>query len=272
MLKYHQWLVIQQYEKSSILRLESIQRKLNNYLETHSLPTTQKSLQSFIISLQNQGYSTVYLGQIYWGVQIYSNYLHLVQGMEIKLVFPKVLPSLESRTALSQEQILRIESWLNQEQADYWLKQCLWCLFYGSGLRRQEVLNLHLQDLDIRHQLLHVKTSKGGKQRVLPLSQRQTTALVSYIKEERPKPKEGFENKLLLGRKGGKAQSLLGAQLQLWQDGTGLGRVLCWHVLRHTIATNLVEKGMKIEQVSHFLGHKNVVSTSHYLHYLKPRK
>ena len=272
MLKYHKWLVVQQYEKSSILRLESIQRKLKTYLTSHQLPTTQKSLQGFINFLQNQGYSTVYLGQIYWGVQIYSNYLHLVQGMEIKLVFPKTLANPESRQALDQGAVQRIENWLSQEQADYWLKQCLWCLFYGSGLRRQEVLNLNLQDLDIRHQLLHVKTSKGGKQRVLPLSQRQTTALVSYIKEERPKPKEGFESQLILGRKGGKAQSLLGAQLQLWQDGTGLGRVLCWHVLRHTIATNLVEKGMKIEQVSHFLGHKNVVSTSHYLHYLKPRK
>ena len=272
MLNYRKWLVVQHYEKSSILRLESIERKLKTYLETHSLPTTQKSLQGFISSLQNQGYSSSYLGQIYWGLSIYTSYLQLVQGIAIKLVYPRVLPSLEGRRALGEGVIQRIEFWLSQEQGDYWLKQSLWCLFYGSGLRRQEVLNLNLQDLDIRHQLLHVKTSKGGKQRVLPLSKRQVTALVSYIKEERPMPKEGFEEALILGRKGGRAQSLLGAQLQLWQDGTGLGRVLCWHVLRHTIATNLVEKGMKIEQVSHFLGHKNVVSTGHYLHYLKARQ
>lgn len=272
MLNYQKWLEVQQYEKSSILRLESIQRKLKTYLTTRSLPTTQKSLQGFITSLQNQGYSSSYLGQIYWSLSIYTGYLHLVQGLEIKLIYPRVLPSLEGRKALDLGAINRIEYWLSHEQADYWLKQSLWCLFYGSGLRRQEVLNLRLIDLDIRHQLLHVQTSKGGKRRVLPLSKRQVTALVSYIKEERPQPKEGFEEALILGRKGGKAQSLLGAQLQLWQDGTGLGRVLCWHVLRHTIATNLVEKGMKIEQVSHFLGHKNVVSTGHYLHYLKARR
>ena len=117
-----------------------------------------------------------------------------------------------------------------------------------------------------------MQTLKTGKIRTLPLSQRQTKALSNYLQEERPKAKVGFESCLILGRTGGNAQSLIGMQLQLWQQGTGLGGALCWHVLRHTIATNLVEKGMSLEQVSRFLGHQNIVSTSHYLHYLKQNK
>ena len=236
---------------------------------TRDLRRNKSGLQSFLRHCQFQGYSGAYIGQIQWAIATYCQYLNKVKGKQIQLSLPKLSKERRRRTVLPAAALEQIEAWLSQEQEDYWLKQSLWCLIYGAGLRRKEVLDLELKDLDRRRQLLEVPTSKTGKVRVLPLSTRQTTAISNYLQQERPSAKAGFESSLMLGRTGGNAQSLLGMQLQLWQEGTGLGRALCWHVLRHTIATNLVERGMSIEQVSRFLGHQNIVSTSHYLHYLK---
>ena len=266
---YRQWLRLQNYQQTSIKRLWSIQQKAEQYLIRSDLSTNQIGLQSFLAHCQTQGYSGAYIGQIQWAVMTYGQYLNKVRGQSIQLSLRKLSKNRRRRTALPAAAIEQLEAWLSLEQEDYWLKQSLWCLFYGAGLRRKEVLNLELQDFDSRRKLLEVSTSKTGKVRALPLSTRQTTALLSYLQQERPVAKEGYKNQLILGRTGGNAQSLLGIQLQLWQQGTGLGGALCWHVLRHTIATNLVERGMSIEQVSRFLGHKNIVSTSHYLHYLK---
>ena len=266
---FSSWLGLQQYQPTSIQRLLSIQQKAVQYVINQDLSIDKTGLQSFLQDCQTAGYSEAYLQQIQWAVVTYGQYLNAVRGLNIQLRLRKPSRNNRRRTALPALAVEQLESWLSTEQEDYWLKQSLWCLFYGSGLRRKEVLDLELKDFDRRRQLLEVPTSKTGKVRVLPLSTRQTTALSNYIQEERPVPKLGFEQALILGRTGGNAQSLVGMQLSLWQQGTGLGRALCWHVLRHTIATNLVERGMSIEQVSRFLGHKNIVSTSHYLHYLK---
>lgn len=72
-----------------------------------------------------------------------------------------------------------------------------------------------------------------------------------------------------MGKRGGSARTMLGRELLKWQEGSGLDSVLCWHVLRHSIATELVSKGMKIEEVGRFLGHRSMASTTRYLHYKK---
>jgi integrase/recombinase XerD len=266
---FSQWLELQNYQPTSIQRLLSIQQKAADYLITRGLGIHQTALQHFLQHCQTEGYSGAYLQQIQWALLIYCEYLNKVRGLTIQLQIVKLPKAQQRRIALPPAAIDHLENWLSGEQQDYWLKQTLWSLFYGAGLRRIEALNLQLQDFDTRRKLLEVRTAKTGKVRALPLSDRQTTAILNYIRQERPAAKEGYKTQLLLGRKGGHAQALLGAQLKLWQDCTGLGSMLCWHVLRHTIATQLVERRMPLEQVSRFLGHKHLVSTSHYLHYQK---
>jgi integrase/recombinase XerD len=268
-VNYKEWLKLQSYQPTSIQRLLSIQQKAADYLITRGLGIHQTALQHFLQHCQTEGYSNSYLQQIQWALLIYCEYLNKVRGLTIQLQIVKLPKPQQRRTALPPAAIDHLENWLRGEQQDYWLKQTLWSLFYGAGLRRIEALNLQLQDFDARRKLLEVRTAKTGKVRALPLSDRQTTAILNYLKYERPAAKEGYETQLLLGRKGGHAQALLGAQLKLWQDYTGLSALLGWHVLRHTIATQLVERGMPLEQVSRFLGHKHLVSTSHYLHYQK---
>jgi integrase/recombinase XerD len=268
-INYERWLEVQQYRKTSIKRLLGLAEKSENYWTKEGLQRNELGFKNFLKYCCNQGYSKDYIYQIQWGMQTYCNYLKQVKGQKIKLFLIKQEAKEQSRIALNASALKKVKVWLEQEQADYCLNQLLWSLFYGSGLRRKEALNINLKDIDLRHKVLYINSLKTGKSRTLPLSNSQVLAIVNYQKEERPIAKVGYESKLLLGRRGGNAQSLLGIQLLKWQEGTGLESKLCWHVLRHTIATNLVERGLKIELLSRFLGHKNVASTGRYLHYLK---
>lgn len=269
LITYHRWLELQLYEPTSIDRLMSIHKKVAIYLQENQLKISAASLKHFVDYCTQSGYSNAYLMQIHWGLQTYVAYLRNVKGEQIDLILPKPKTALQTRTALPDKAIKKIEAWLSRQQKDYWLRQMLWCLFYGAGLRRQEALNLEIKDVNISYKTLKVLGIKGGKTRLLPLSTRQVRAISEYLKSERPAAKEGFENRLILGRRGGSARSLLGAELEHWQVKTGLGKALTWHALRHTIATHLFEQGLRLEQVSRFLGHQNIASTEHYLHYLK---
>lgn len=266
-ITYHKWLELQNYKKRSIQTLISLQKQVQNYLEQEGLFLSAESLKSFSHWASNQGYSLMYQQQLQWGILTSCSYLKQVQGLKIKVYLPKIKRQNNRRKALTKEQLRIVENWLQQVSKDYYLHQLLWSLFYGCGLRRTEALNLQLKDINIKEKLLYVKTLKSGGKRSLPLSKKQVQSLVKYLEKERPKAKEGFENYLLVGKRGGKMEGTLASCLRQWQEGTGLGMQLCWHVLRHSIATNLVQSGMELEQVSRFLGHKNMDSTAIYLHY-----
>jgi integrase/recombinase XerD len=268
-ITYLKWLELQNYKERSIQTLISLQKQVENYLYREGFYFSTESLKSFSDWTANQGYSAVYQQQLQWGVLTYLSYLKQVQGLKIKVYLPKIKRQRNRRKALSKEQLNSIEKWLQEVSKDYCLHQLLWSLFYGCGLRRTEAINLQLKDINIKDKLLHIKTLKSGGKRSLPLSKTQVQSLVNYLEKERPKAKEGFENYLLVGKRGGKMDGTLASCLRQWQDGTGLGMVLCWHILRHSIATNLVQSGLPIEQVSRFLGHKNIGSTAIYLHYQK---
>lgn len=266
-ITYLKWLELQNYKYRSIQTLISLKNQLENYLNKEALELSTEHLKHFASWVSNQGYSLVYQRQLYWGVWVYCRYLKQVEGIKIQAYLHKIKQVDNRRKALNETQLKGIATWLKKEPQNYWLNQALWALFYGCGLRRTEALNLEKKDLNISQKLLSVQTIKGGRKRLLPLSKKQLEALLNYINEERHSPKENYENKLFIGKRGGKAAHLLANQLHHWQEGTGLGAVLCWHVLRHSIATELVQKGMKLEEVSRFLGHSSIESTTRYLHY-----
>ncbi|MGH1339695.1 MAG: tyrosine-type recombinase/integrase [Aureispira sp.] len=265
-ISYKHWLELQHYRPRSIGTLLSLQENLKAYLKQSKQALNKSNLTAYSHWVQEQGYSSKYEQHLYWGLKSYCLYQEQVFKLELLPALPKIVVQQNIREALSNEALEQIEAWLKGQKQDYWLRQSLWSLFYGAGLRRSEAMSLQLRDLNIKEKTLSVRTVKGGKRRVLPLSNRQLESLINYVQLERASPKEGHEKYLLLGKRGGSPAGLLSKELVRWQEGTELGALFCWHVLRHSIATQLVENGMSIEQVSQFLGHKNIGSTSRYLH------
>jgi site-specific recombinase XerD len=137
-----------------------------------------------------------------------------------------------------------------------------------GGLRRGEVLGLHLTDLRPGERRVFVAEGKGGHERIVPLSPRFFTTVAAYLETERPRP--AVTDRLFVVLKGprrGQPLTAAGADEVLTgaRQRAGLARLTC-HQLRHTCFTRLREAGMALEAIQAQAGHRSIESTRIYLH------
>lgn len=129
-------------------------------------------------------------------------------------------------------------------------------LLAHAGLRRGELLNLRLADLDLSGQRLRVRAGKGDRDRILPMTQRLTSVLGQYLAVREP----AATNHLLIKRGAAIGRSLIACRLRQFGQQANIER-LYPHRLRHTLATLLVNQGMPITSLQKFLGHKDINKT-----------
>jgi site-specific recombinase XerD len=145
-------------------------------------------------------------------------------------------------------------------------------LFYSSGIRREEMARLAVQDVDIKNGFVRVR-GKGGKDRVVPIGQSACEALARYLKEARAvwlkaERNPGWTDALWL--------SPIQPHPPIHREAVGLilmryakrvlGRNVSPHVWRHSYATHLVANGANILYVQRLLGHKMLKTTEIYTH------
>jgi len=189
------------------------------------------------------------------------SFAYKVMGVENRdvslpsLKFPKKLP-----VVLSKQETKRI---INTPQL---LKhRVVLALLYGCGLRRFELLNIKLQDVDLDRKMLHIREGKGRKDRYVPIGGILARGLKVYIESERP-------YKWLINGKDNKGQlqqfSETGVQWIIKQASkkAGIKKHVTSHVLRHTYATHLLEMGLDIMTLKELLGHSDIRTTLVYLH------
>lgn len=137
-----------------------------------------------------------------------------------------------------------------------------------GGLRRCEVLGLRLDDLQIAQRRLFIACGKGGRERIIPISQRFFAALAAYLQQERPAG-AGTDRVFVVLKGSRRGQPLSADGLDEVLDGArqraGLTHASC-HELRHTCLTRLREAGMALEAVQAQAGHASIESTQIYLH------
>jgi integrase/recombinase XerD len=132
---------------------------------------------------------------------------------------------------------------------------------YGAGLRRGELLNLRLQDMDSKRMMIHVRNGKGAKDRMVPLSPVVLDMLREYYKAYKPK------EYLFEGQYGGRyAERSLELALKKAVLDSGLQKNINLHMLRHSYATHLMEAGTNLRFIQELLGHKSPKTTQIYTH------
>jgi integrase/recombinase XerD len=147
-------------------------------------------------------------------------------------------------------------------------------LLYATGLRVSELVALRPQDLHLDAGYL-TTTGKGQKQRIVPVGDEAGEWIARYVREGRP---------LLLGKRhsprlfvnargGGPGITRVGFWKILKAYGTplGLARQLSPHVLRHSFATHLLERGADLRAIQMMLGHADLSTTQIYTHVLDAR-
>ncbi len=146
-------------------------------------------------------------------------------------------------------------------------------LLYATGLRVSEMVNLRQQDLNLESGYLTC-FGKGRKQRLVPIGDEASAWLTRYIKEGRPALlNKKASPRLFVNARGGTGLTRVGFWKILKEHGkqAGLARTLSPHVLRHSFATHLLERGADLRAIQMMLGHSDLSTTQIYTHILDAR-
>ncbi|MCE5345079.1 MAG: site-specific integrase [Bacteroidales bacterium] len=139
-------------------------------------------------------------------------------------------------------------------------KLILW-MIYSCGLRRSEVTNIRLKDLDRERSILDIREGKGMVDRIVPISPKVWEKIDSYINSYKP------VIWLFEGQAGGKYS--VESVYRVFKEAlrkSGIKKDVGVHSLRHSYATHLHESGLDIRYIQELLGHKSTRTTEIYTH------
>jgi integrase/recombinase XerD len=144
-------------------------------------------------------------------------------------------------------------------------------VLYGSGLRVSELAVLRRADINLEDGFL-VCRGKGGKERIVPLGRRSCRALGRYLNEVRPLFDHAGREDVFLSRRGRPfTRQGVWKLLRQHAGAAGLAAKISPHVLRHSFATHLLERGADLRSVQLMLGHSQITTTQIYTHVSRER-
>lgn len=147
-------------------------------------------------------------------------------------------------------------------------------VLYATGMRVSELIHLRASDLNLEGGFLTC-TGKGNKQRLVPIGDEASKWVTKYIRDARPAMMRQRASSpwLFVSAKRGTALSRVGFWKILKGYGrkAGLPRTLSPHVLRHSFATHLLNRGADLRAIQMMLGHSDLSTTQIYTHVLEAR-
>ncbi|MBS1776252.1 MAG: tyrosine-type recombinase/integrase [Bacteroidetes bacterium] len=179
------------------------------------------------------------------------------------LHLPSIKRDKKLPTVLSQKEV-----WEMLKAATLLKHKMLIGLLYGCGLRCMEIRNIRLADMDFERRQLHIRQSRGRKDRMVPLSEHLIRGLKKYIAAEHPTGWlfTGSGNPQGQGFDGRYSQRGVQWAVKRIAKEAGITKEVCVHTLRHTYACHLLEAGMNIVTLKELMGHANIETTMEYLH------
>jgi site-specific recombinase XerD len=192
-------------------------------------------------------------------------FVRVLKRRELKEDLPTPKRHRRLPTVLSPDEVRRLIA-----GAKNLYHRTLLLMLYGTGLRRSELLQLKVGDIDSRRMVVRVERGKGGHGREVPLSPTLLAALREYYRWMRP------QTYLFPGTQDGWRTDRPLTSKVVWEAvrfaarAAGIDRRVSPHTLRHSYATHLLEAGADLRTIQVLLGHADLTHTTVYLH-LSPR-
>jgi integrase/recombinase XerD len=143
---------------------------------------------------------------------------------------------------------------------------------YATGMRVSEAVNLKLDNVNLEIGFLRC-IGKGNKERVIPLGKKAIASIKRYLEISRPHFLKKRENEFLFLNRFGKriSRQSLWKIIKKYAKSSGIKKPIRPHILRHSFATHLLERGADLRSVQEMLGHANISTTQIYTHINKDR-
>lgn len=197
----------------------------------------------------------------------------ITEDPSIKLESPKIRKSLPGYLRLDE-----VEKLLNQpdEKTPLGMRdRAMLEVLYSTGLRVSELVSLRVSDLDTKVGCVRC-IGKGDKERIVPIGRKALATVDKYVREARSalarQVKAVNSPNLFLNRRG-VSLSRVGVWkiLSAYGRKAGLRQALTPHMLRHSFATHLLERGADLRSVQLMLGHADISTTQIYTHVVEER-
>ncbi len=255
--EFPDWMKVHRYSPNTIRLYSDGIRKFFRYHRGKRVEElSNRDLEDFNRGyVLRKGYSGSYQNQVINAVKLFYRKMErrmmVIEEIERprrEHMLPNVLGKEEVKSILSAPVNLKHRAMLS--------------LIYACGLKRSELLNLKLTDVESDRGLLGIRQSKGNKDRVIPISEKMVMMLREDFRSYRPKV-WSFE-----GQVRGEPYSAEGFQEALKKSvaKAGIRKPVTLHWLRHSYATHLLESGTDLRYIQELLGHKSSRTTEIYTH------
>ena len=248
-------LEIKRYAPSTARAYISMFEKfINHYQKSKLIELGELEIRNYIYKLTKEGKSNSYLNQMVNSIKFYyeivlnmPNRFYEIERPIKGHKLPKVISKKEVKLVIKNTNNLK--------------HKCIVSILYSAGLRRSELLNLKINDIDSTRMVIKIRQAKGNKERYTLLSKNVLQELRLYFVKWKPKIY------LFESNNGGKysASSVLNIVKNAAKKAR-LNKTVTPHMLRHSFATHLLEAGTDIRYIKNLLGHNNINTTEIYTH------
>lgn len=250
--------------------LIQFQRFLENQLGTSQLNWSlvdKRTIRYFLINLQDQNVSKRTVARKLATLKSFFRYLVKNGIIESNPVATIKMPKLEKKLPeyLSESEIEQLLSLPDFKTFKGIRDLAILELFYGTGIRLSELINIKVGQIDFKQQLIRV-IGKGNKERIVPFGGSAKLILEKYLLIRPQFAENSVDNLFVL--KSGKKMYPMAVQriVQKYLKQASQIQQKSPHILRHSFATHLLNQGADIRVVKDLLGHENLATTQIYTH------
>ena len=252
---YLQKLELKKYSNNTVKSYVKCFEDFINYYNESSIDNlNEHDIKSYLQFLIQTNRSKSYINQ---SINSIKFYYEIVLGMPNRFYnIERPRKDKKLPIVLSKEDILNLI-----ENTNNLKHRCIVSLLYSAGLRRSELLNLKLTDIDSSRMLVRVEDAKGGKDRYTLLSKTVLKNLRAYYRQCKPKMYlfESPNHEKYSPNSVGKIVSAAALK-------AGIRKRVSPHTLRHSFATHLLENGTDLRYIQLLLGHNSTKTTEIYTH------
>ena len=275
---FHYLIVEKGLSKKTIEAYSHDLNRFVDHLRNKGIPDVEKAgkldMRAFLISLKRQGLSSRTIARNLVALRTFFRFLIQEGGLEVSPAEELESPA----TAKKLPEILtlkEVERLLEQPNTQTLLgmrDRAMLELLYATGMRVSELVQLPMNQMNLEggYVLLY---GKGSKERVVPLGSEAMKWATLYMKTTRGKLTKGKESPFLFINRSGKGMSRQRVWKSMKEYGlkAGIKKRIAPHLLRHSFASHLLERGADLRSVQMMLGHSDISTIQIYTHVVGER-
>lgn len=272
---FSEWLRILNFEQGSQRDMPKMLNEFLNYLEIQNCNSIseieEKHIKNYLDYLAERPSKTRpetlsqnYIRKHLQVIKKFARYLAESNQESFEVTIKLKGKTSNIKSILTQKEIAKLYDVTKDDKLGL-RDRAMLALYYGCGLRKNEGLAMNVEDILLEKELVYVRKGKGYKERFVPLAGQNRADIENYLNYSRPHLANKKETALLLNINGKRLKTVF-ERIQKLKLDARINKPIGSHTLRHSIATHLLQSGMKLEHIQRFLGHSSLESTQIYTH------